>query len=47
MAVREMCNYGACDAKIKCSCNVVDIVTTLVGCFFYLTSEFALLHNTI
>ena len=48
MAVRERCNYGAYDAKkIGCSCNVVDIVTTLVGCFFYLTSEFALLHNTI
>ena len=59
MAVRKICNYGAYDAKIGYSCNVVDLVTknTLHNsvsrnqipgrCFFYLTSEFGLLHNTI
>ena len=60
MAVREICNYGASDAKkIGCSSNVVDIITKNTlhksvsrnqipgGCFFYLTSEFVLPHNTI
>ena len=45
--------------KIGCLCNVVDIITKNTlhksisrnqipgGCFFYLTAEFGLLHNTM